>query len=344
MNLDASDNKPAGQTPKSATTHAIGPSVRGPEFAVVRFYRFVLAGVAVGCALQCLLMLVARLGPTVELASHFSMHSLVLLSIVCPVLLLLKMRRVLWPSFIAWGILAWVVQPWGLIPQAAQSTEAFPNSVSVMSWNVLSVNKSFSQVDEIIQQNDPDILILIEVRPGFLDALKSLSGYQARIEQASWRGGGIAVLTKSAGVELELLEFDYPTQPAAVISLQQNDHKMKLLAMHTFSPMPISRTEHRDRQLASVIDWSDKQNVPTCVAGDLNITPWAPMFGSLLRSGFRDSRKGSGNCASWPAPLKAVGIPIDHALTKGECLITERTVITSGPGSDHRPIRFKLHY
>lgn len=344
MNLDARDNKPADQTAGASTTLASELTFRGPELAVVRLYRFVLAGIAVSCVVQCLLMLIARLGPTTELASHFSVHSLFILSVTCPILLLVRMRKVFWISFIAWGILAWTVQPWLLVPQPTRSTQAFPNSVSVLSWNVLSVNKSYSEVDEIIQQSDPDVLILIEVRPGFLKALKSISGYQSRIEQASWRGGGIAVLAKHANAQLELLDFDYPTQPAAVISLRQNERSMKLLAMHTFSPMPISRTEHRDRQLASVIEWAEEQTVPICVSGDLNITPWAPMFGSLLRSGFRDSRTGSGNLATWPAPLRALGIPIDHALTKGDCLITDRTVVSSGPGSDHRPIVFRLHY
>lgn len=315
------------------------------ESAVLGVYRAGVALVAWGCIAQAVLTLFARTSWYVELACHFCMHSLVVLAVVTPVLLVVRMRRTLAFAIAAMTVLLFFTSPWKLYlagepePAAEQS-----ESLKVLSWNVLSINSEYDQVNAIIEREDADVLVLIEVRGGFLESLPATAAYSNRLVHPSWRGGGIAVLTKDSSDTLEYVDFGYPTQPAISLRLRRGDSTLRFLGMHTFSPMPVSRTPHRDKQLEEMARWVADQDEPTCVAGDLNITPWAPAFLPLLRSGLVDSRLGAGNCPSWPRQLGPLGIPIDHALCKGDCTITNRRVLPEGPGSDHLPIAMTVHF
>ena len=67
------------------------------------------------------------------------------------------------------------------------------------------------------------------------------------------------------------------------------------------------------------------------ILGDLNVSPWSPHFGGLLRE------SGRGVQATWPTNLAPMRIPIDHCLVSPDVSVVGRRV---GPdvGSDHFPI------
>ncbi len=309
--------------------------------------------------LQFALTLVARLGATIELASHFCFHALVASLIVGFAALVLRMRKSLWISLFVFLGQAAIVQPWQLLPSVDESyAETFDRSIKVLSWNVLSSNYQFDEVDQVLRKADADLLVLIEVRPGFLDELEAIEelGYNVEISRPSWRGGGVAVFARDEAIELEARDFGYDTYPVIVAKIPRanppssdssrfEESPLYLIAQHTFSPMPISRTPHRDNQLLESSRFAiDHADAPVVLVGDLNVTPWAPVFGELLRAGFRDSRLGTGNCPSWPSSAGPLGIPIDHVLCRGDCHISDRKVLPTAPGSDHRPISFTLRY
>lgn len=291
------------------------------------------------------LVLCSRLHPFLELACHCSLHVLLAAAVLLPALIWLRYRGVAFCLAIATAYLLVLVQPWGFINFGQKPAEE-PNTLQVLSWNVLSINKSFAEIEQVIKDVNPDVLILIEVRPGLIEALPFVQEtYPHCLQRPSWGGEGIAICSRVPGTTTSFEGFDYPRQPGIVAKIPGvSGGSMELVALHTLSPLPTPRTAVRDRQLASVRDWSSSRTGPTCVAGDFNTTPWTSSFIDLLRSGFRDSRVGSGNGASWPAELGWLGIPIDHAITKGDCRISERRVLQECPGSDHRPIAFKLHF
>jgi hypothetical protein len=77
------------------------------------------------------------------------------------------------------------------------------------------------------------------------------------------------------------------------------------------------------------------------VVGDLNITPWSHAFRSLERAGLRNSQRGFGLQATWPAGYGPFMVPIDHALHSRDLTVTHREV---GPahGSSHRSVLVEL--
>ncbi|MEE8238524.1 MAG: endonuclease/exonuclease/phosphatase family protein, partial [Nitrososphaerales archaeon] len=82
---------------------------------------------------------------------------------------------------------------------------------------------------------------------------------------------------------------------------------------------------------------SDQED-PILLLGDLNITPWSPIFKDFLRStGLRDSREGFGLQPSWPTWFPPAWIPIDHVLVSSNVTVYDRK-IERDIGSDHYPV------
>lgn len=240
-----------------------------------------------------------------------------------------------------------IVQPWQLVRRTNTVAETRSDSLRVLSWNLLSVNRSYQQILQLIAETEPDVLIMIEVRPGLLEELPEISEqFPIALAQPSWGGAGIAAFSRVQGTRLRFQDFDFSKQPAIVAEIpgRHGGSTLQLVGLHTLSPLPTHRAAVRDRQFAALQRWAEKQNGPICVCGDFNTTPWTAPFRSMCEIGFVDSRLGAENGPSWPARLGVLGIPIDHALSKGECTITERRVLNTAPGSDHRPLLFTVHF
>lgn len=75
------------------------------------------------------------------------------------------------------------------------------------------------------------------------------------------------------------------------------------------------------------------------LAGDLNMTPWAPEFAELLaRGNLRDSALlYFGLSATWLSRLPFVGLPIDHVLVSPKIGVLANKV-GDDVGSDHLPV------
>ncbi len=282
--------------------------------------------------------------PVVELSVHASAHVLLVALLVLPVLWWTGHKRTACVCSIPTAYLLFLVQPWIFIPSEAKPRQEV---MRVLCWNVWASNDAKEEMESVIRHSKPDVLIIVELNPKLVEQMSWLvEDYPYRQELPSFSGSGIGVFCRHDNVQFETQAFGFKSQPAIVASFTSDDGKrhVDLVAMHTYSPTPPRRALRRDEQLRTFIDWSSKQSQPICLAGDLNTTPWSKSFLELIAAGFKDSRRGVGNCASWPAWFGPAGIPIDHALTLGECTITNRKVIPVVAGSDHRPIQFDLSY
>ena len=125
---------------------------------------------------------------------------------------------------------------------------------------------------------------------------------------------------------------------AALTTLNMDGQVLTLMAAHTRSPVRVGRMEQRNEQIRDLGAALQSKNGPTILMGDLNATPWSPIFREFLAgSRLENGRQGFGLQASWPAPLGTLGIPIDHILISPEVAIHQ---FDRGPdlGSDHYPI------
>ena len=307
--------------------------------------------ITVACGLCFMLVCIgfARVSPWLELLVHFSAHALVAAVVVIPILWLTKHHRTAVVCSFVGACFAFLVQPWFLIPFGSSPK---PDALRVLSWNVYAANEEFDAVVEVIRKSNPDVLVIIEVRLDLLERAPWIKDQYPKYEVIpSLIGGeGIGIFCRGDSskysVDFKVHYFGSRFMPSIVATLTSPDgaRQVDLVATHTYSPTPPKRAIVRDNQLRKFLEWSQKQTNPQCLVGDLNTTPWTRSFWELERAGFRDSRHGAGNCASWPAWLGPIGIPIDHAMTRGECTITERAVLSTNAGSDHQPIEFKLNF
>jgi len=140
---------------------------------------------------------------------------------------------------------------------------------------------------------------------------------------------------------LEALHLRYlgtASLPSVAAEIVSGDRRIALLATHPLPPAGGLRARYRDEQLQAVAAWTRDQDGDAVVLGDLNITPWSPVFGDFLQaSGLRNSAEGRGLGGTWPAFFPPLLIPIDHFLHTDEVLVIRREVIEA-EGSDHLPL------
>ncbi len=316
---------------------------------VVQLFGLTLQHVCITVAcllcLQAVCILLSRMNPWLELTVHFVVHGLLASLLIAPVLWATRHRRTAVVCLMLAFFFAVQVQPWlWLLPDA---DERYPESVKVLSWNVLATNEDVDEIEAVIHTSDPDILILIEVRPNLFEQIPYIQkNYPNSRVFTHWGGMGIGIFSKRADVVYEDQFFEIKVMPSIVARCTSTDGKrqVELVAMHTFSPTPPERALVRDRQLKAFETWALDREVPVCLAGDLNTTPWTRSFHALERAGFYDTRRGTGNQASWPAMLGDLGIPIDHVMTRGACRVWKRQVLPATNGSDHRPVEFELSF
>ena len=305
--------------------------------------------IACGLCLTLVCIWFARLSTWLELVVHFSAHALFASCVVIPILWVTKHRRTAFVCSLVAAYFIFLVQPWYLIPLPVLPSRM---PYGVLSWNVYKANEEFDSVVEVIRKSNPDVLVLIEITPDLLERVPWITEQypNSKVLPSAGNGYGIGVFCRDDvskfSVDFSVHSFPWRIMPSIVAKLTSPDgaRQVDLVATHTYSPLPPSRAALRDSQILKYLEWAAEQVNPQCLVGDLNTTPWTSSYWELERAGFRDSRHGVGNCPSWPAWLGPLGIPIDHAMTRGECKITERKVLSTNAGSDHRPIEFKLSF
>lgn len=277
-----------------------------------------------------------RLDWRLELFSHFLPHASAALVLAGLVLRPTWLRLV----FLAAGLgsLVQIALTLALPFGESQQPQALPatGAIRAMSFNLNLANPDMPAVARQIEQAGPDLLLLIEVTPAQWQALAALRRtYPHGCGQPRNDPFGMALLSRlplrDCSVEGEL--------PAIVARLAERP--LTLVGLHPPPPLNAELAGIRHGQLRH---WGARlaNRAEVVVLGDLNLTPWSPLYRDLLvTAGLRDARAGRGYFATWPAPLGAVGLPLDQALlgTGWQALGLQTR---PAAGSDHRALLLDL--
>ena len=280
---------------------------------------------------------------SLELFSHFRMHYLV--AQVGLLLLLVLLRQ--WP----WAALAiltalpnlLVVGPY--LPGAVQASAAMSpgdgRSHTLVAANLLHSQRKTGAMQAYLHDTFPDVLVLSEFTPRWAAALADLEQrYPHSMLKPRPDAWGMALYSRYPLVDQELLSLGDDRSSHFRVRLMLPAGVVELYAVHLASPISGRRAGQRNRQLdvlAAQLAASDPA-VPKIVAGDLNLTPYSPYFDQFLRAaGLEDARRPLGHHGTWPAPLGAAGIPIDHCLASPGVRVASVRAGRSA-GSDHRPL------
>lgn len=295
---------------------------------------------AAGC-LVCLFTLLGFAGRwswVFEITSHFRAQYAVLLvgfGLVVGWQRQFRMATV----FLAFAALNfWLLIPFLFgAPVLAATTSTPP--VRLLTWNVNSANREFAELPRLLAEHDPDVVVLIEVSPAWERELGRLTNrFPERVIEARDDNFGIALLSRLPLTDARVRYLGAAGFPSITAGLNVGDRRFTLLATHPLPPAGALRARYRDEQLQAVAKWTREQTGDVIVTGDLNITPWSPVFVDFLQSsGLRNSVEGRGLGGTWPAFFPPLRIPIDHFLHTDEVMVTRREVMKAA-GSDHLPL------
>jgi hypothetical protein len=193
----------------------------------------------------------------------------------------------------------------------------------------------------------PAVFIVLDPAPAELTKLVSPpSGYRTYRTRPRY-------ITKSRGTRaviwtrVNLFNVRHPVDnafgPSALeFSVRVNGRLTSFLDFGSVSPMTPGRADKRNRTLEAAARWSNQQRrdgrEQRIVMGDLNATPWSPVFRQLLDDGrLHSSLNGFGIQPTWPMFDTFLRIPIDHMLLSARLTATDRR---AGPsfGSEHRSL------
>jgi endonuclease/exonuclease/phosphatase (EEP) superfamily protein YafD len=226
--------------------------------------------------------------------------------------------------------------------RVAESPGPKPESgrLRALTWNVLLVNDKYNRVLRYIEEVNPDFISLQELTDDWLRALEPLGERYPHsiIETKEWKYG-IGFWSRLPIRNIKIDRNREARSPLLVAQLESEEGSFLMITAHPRSPLRPRGLILRDQRLEEIASISSAEPGRRVVLGDLNCTPWASAFKTLLTSGaLTDSGLGYGYVGTWPAQLPGFfRLPIDHFLYSQGIKIEGRWV---GPaeGSDHRPL------
>lgn len=268
-----------------------------------------------------------------DLAAHFRVQQVAGLVLAASGLALLRARR--------WSAVFLVLAGlggWRLLPYWFGADRAQPGSrpLRIASLNVEYGNQDTQRIQRFIREQQPDVLLLLEVGRKLLDGLEpELRAYGQRLEVPRDDPFGIALYSRLPMQAERVDDIGTCRLPAIVAELDLGGRRVRLVGVHALPPITTSNSLERDRVIEAAVETLCASPEPGILLGDLNTTPWAASLDRLAFSrGLRDARLGHGLLPSWPADSRLLRIPIDHCLVRGPWQLAGARV-GEPLGSDH---------
>lgn len=218
-------------------------------------------------------------------------------------------------------------------------------SLKLMISNVLMSNKNIDGLANLVNQHQPDILLVVESDKKWYQGLNSKLNFKFDVAEPLENTYGMLLYSnfelKNSRVEY-LFENDVPSIHTEVHLSDEN--KLVLHCLHPKPPAPQESedTTERDAELLTVGKRVQKQNLPTLVAGDLNDVAWSyttRLFQKI--SGLLDPRIGRGMFNTFHAKIFFLRFPLDHAFASEHFTLINLKRLP-GFGSDHFPMLIEL--
>ena len=244
------------------------------------------------------------------------------------------------------------------LPLFVEASATAPDSRSVApasdgrcpgpALEIASVNLYFRNADpgparQWLRTNPADVIVLQEFTPAWQQALaEEIARYPHRRLLAREDPYGIALLSRRPLANARPVDFAGDGLPSLVAEVGLAGGTVQIVGMHTRWPVMPELQRLRDRSLVEAARLVRESGRPAVLVGDLNLTPYAPAFGQLLReSGLVDVFAGRRWRPTWRAGFWPLALPIDHALVPADACVA-RAGIGPDLGSDHRPIHVTL--
>lgn len=222
------------------------------------------------------------------------------------------------------------------------------DNISILVSNVLTPNKNYNKLIDLVLSRDPDILLTLETDERWEKALSPIEeryGHCVKVPLDNLYG-----MHLYSKLPLENTEVKYLVQddiPSIHGSLRlANGKKASIHCIHPRPPSPgESKTSTgRDAELLLVGREIDRDADRVLVFGDLNDVAWSRTTELFLKmSGLLDPRRGRGFFNTYNANYILFRWPLDHVFHSNDFTLVEMAR-EKNIGSDHFPMYIKLNY
>jgi endonuclease/exonuclease/phosphatase (EEP) superfamily protein YafD len=292
--------------------------------------------------------LFARMNWLADLFANLRIQQLIGLS--ATLLLCLLHRR---PKAIAIVVVLIAFQiPWfvSASPQTGTRKSSTNTTVSITFANVVTNNTRHDDIVADLTIRNPDVIVVVELSSALASKLSSeiSDAFPYALIRPQDRGNfGIGLFSKHPLRDQEAFELNVPIESiAATVTIADQDYRV--FATHPLPPMGPGAFADRNlhlKQLAKRIRSFQTQSpqTPMVLLGDLNLTPWSPIFADLERSSdLVRACEGFDVTPTWYRyPAFPFGLVLDHGLISDHLRCVSHIV---GPdiGSDHRSVTLTL--
>ena len=305
-------------------------------------WRRVLDLFALVAVAPSLLAPAARWWWVADLCCHFRLPYAIAMGMFAVVYGLLRRWRRLAVVSLVLAFNVWLLWPLFAVRSAPSDVD---ESLRLMAANVFIGNRQPQPVLDLVREERPDLVLLVEVDDRWMSALEELGDeyphrFQVTRDEQTFGLGpfGIALFSRLPLTDARSHRLGTERTPVVTAKVQHAGCEWTIIGVHPYPPVSSRYTAARDSVLADVARLSRDAEGPKVVLGDLNTTCWSPQFADLLEVGkLRDSEVGFGYQPTWPDWLPVLVLPIDHLLHSPDVRVIDRRI---GPSiaSDHRPV------
>jgi endonuclease/exonuclease/phosphatase (EEP) superfamily protein YafD len=285
-----------------------------------------LAGIAALSAIEPFAVafpVVAQLAPI--LALPLVLVALALASLrrrARPAVLMLLAGAALWSAF----------DRWQAVSQGAALAQAETDAVfTLVSFNAFHANERAVDAVPYLLASGADAVLLLEAE-GFAPSLPMLSTvYPYRIGCDGRSKCDMMLLSKHPPKAAWTASLGaVPASRYVQFGIDFDGHPLTLVGVHLTKPW---FDDLAAIELGVLAERVGRLREPVLLAGDFNALPWSPQLVDWARgTGFVFSGSYAG---TWPAALGAMGLPIDHVLTRGATVLDVKAMPKTF-GSNHR--------
>lgn len=258
--------------------------------------------------------------------------------LACAALLAWRGRRGFAVGAVATAVLAFApALPWYFGREAVAPGASSPQLKLLVS-NVYHSNRKFDRIQQLVADEDPDVVGLVEVSEHWLRKLKPLrERYPYHFEVPDELHVGLALYSRLPISGARTIRIGDSSSPTIAATLKTPAGDVEILLVHPASPVDSAAIRRRNAQILALAQHVRDAGRPTVLAGDLNLTMWNAGYRPLDEvAQLHNARAGHGIGPTWPA-IGRLGVPIDHILATADVSLRGFRVLRS-VGSDHRPI------
>lgn len=284
-----------------------------------------------------------------DLLSHFRVQFAALALILCLLMIFTRQRAVAALLGLLAGIhgaepAAYMLRQADIEAQAAAEPEA-PLTLTLAYHNLRNSDARLDELFAYLDEVKPDVLVLTEM--DYARRADLFHGLRPRFRHWVVNPGpsifNVGVFSRHPRFELKqvMTGSDWPMLHVRICP-DETRGCLRVVALHAIPPVGY-RTKLRDAALLEAAARAREGEEPAVLVGDLNCTPWSPVFTEVLAEGRLRDRNRAGLVGTWMSRSPLFGLPIDHILL-GPGVEEEARSVGPAFGSDHFLLTARLKF